>query len=144
MAVSAVISRFPFMSVFTRCIGTPIRPFKNNSELIVYSDGMRTCPLTFQRFRLISWWNTKIFQFVRCVQHINFPDGRWNPTCLFRIESVENILRALVDEIDNHIMIYHFNGIRASGISMPASRIPSSGTEGGQVTRTWRLPVRAS
>jgi hypothetical protein len=50
----------------------------------------------------------------------------------------------LVNEVDNHIIIYRFNGIRASGISMPASRIPPSGTEGGKVTRTWRLSVRAS
>ena len=176
MAVSAVISRFPLMSVFTRCIGTPIRransswlssigfknssirispgcvgflffgiissislviinylnifcvpiyPFENNSKLIVDSDGMRTSPLAFQCFQVIRWRNTKIFQFVRSIQHIkfsdgDFPDSRWNPARLLCIASIENIFRALVDEVDNHIIIYHFNGIRASGFSTPA------------------------
>jgi hypothetical protein len=105
-----------YLNIF--CI--PIDPFKNNSKLLVDSDGMRTNQLPFQRFQVVGWWNSKIFQFVRCVQHVKIPNGdipdaRWNPTRLLRIEPVENIFRTLAGEVDNHILIYHFNGIRASG-----------------------------
>jgi hypothetical protein len=98
-----------------------ICPFKNNSKLAINSDRMQASQFPFQRFKVIGWWNAKVFQFVRCIQHVkftdsNFPYGYWDPTCLLCIESIEYIFRALVSEIYNHVIMYHFNGICASSI----------------------------
>jgi hypothetical protein len=55
-------------------------------------------------------------------------------TRLLCIESVENIFRALIGKVDNHITIYHFNGIRANGLSEPARLTRRSSLQNGRAT----------
>jgi len=40
-------------------IGGPLgRPDKTNTPLPIYPHGMLSCPITFQFFQMVAWWET--------------------------------------------------------------------------------------
>jgi len=75
-----------------------IDPFENDSKLIIYTNGIKTCQIARKLLKSISRWNPKLFQACNKIYHIQLLDSTffkiWRH--LSNALSLENLFCSLV------------------------------------------------
>ena len=91
-----------------------IKPTKDNSELIVNPNRMKSRQIAFQCFESIARRKLQVLKLFRAVQGVepeycSFPNCLRNTARRFCIKTIEQIFSTFVGEVDNHVTIYDIN-----------------------------------